>query len=212
MIVRTIIVHLAVHDSLHADKRQEHRRFLAGIGVSVTVHILLMLAYRNTGPAPAPAVPEPPSFMTVRIAPAPPRAEPAARQRSAPPAARSARSARSARKSTPQAVIAVPVSPEQEDAPDAFTVQQPDEPAPGEAPQFDMNAAKQTARQLAGQTRLGREGMANAQFPDPPLETESTLAKAIGKAKRRNCKDGVPGGLLAPLLLAMDKKDHGCKW
>lgn len=198
-------MYLAVHDSLHERKRREHRRFLAGVGVSVTVHILLMLAYRTTGPAPAPAVPEPPSFITVRIAP-PPRAEPATRQRSAAPAARSAR------KSTPQAVIAVPVLPEQEDAPAAFTVQQADEPAPGEAPQFDMNTAKQTARQLAGQTKLGREGHANAQFPDPPLETESKLGKAISRAKRRNCKDGVPGGLLAPLFLAMDKKDHGCKW
>lgn len=207
-------MYLAVHDSLHEGKRREHRRFLAGVGVSVTVHILLMLAYRTTGPAPVPPVPEPPSFITVRIAPplpAPPGAEPAARQRSAAPAARSARNER---KSAQQAVIAVPVSPEQEDAPAAFTVQQADEPAsaPGEAPQFDMNVARQTARQLAGQTKLGREGHANAQFPDPPLETESKLGKAISRAKRRNCKDGIPGGLLAPLFLAMDKKDHGCKW
>jgi len=166
-----------------------------------------MLAYRNTGPAPAPAVPEPPSFITVRIAPPPPpRAEPAAQQRGAAPAPRSAR------KSTPHAVIAVPLAPEQEDAPEAFTVQQADQPAPGEAPEFDMNVARQTARQLAGQTKLGREGHANAQFPDPPLETESKLGKAISRAKRRNCKDGIPGGLLAPLFLAMDKKDHGCKW
>ncbi len=207
-------MYLAVHDSLHEGKRREHRRFLAGVGVSVTVHILLMLAYRTTGPAPVPAVPEPPSFITVRIAPPlpappPPRAEPAARQRSA---AQVARSARNERKSAPQAVIAVPVSPDQKDAPAAFTVQQADEPAPGETPQFDMNVARQTARQLAGQTKLGREGHANAQFPDPPLETESKLGKAISRAKRRNCKDGIPGGLLAPLFLAMDKKDHGCKW
>ncbi|MGX9216957.1 hypothetical protein ACWV27_00895 [Massilia varians] len=159
-------------------------------------------------------MPEPPSFITVRIAPPlpappPPRAEPAARQRSA---AQVARSARNERKSAPQAVIAVPVSPDQKDAPAAFTVQQADEPAPGETPQFDMNVARQTARQLAGQTKLGREGHANAQFPDPPLETESKLGKAISRAKRRNCKDGIPGGLLAPLFLAMDKKDHGCKW
>lgn len=210
-------MNLAVQDSLHEGKSREHRRFLAGVGVSLTVHILLMLAYRHTGPAPAPAMPEPPSSITVRIAPPaplpelepePPRVEPAARQRSEPPASHSRR------KSAPQAVIAVPVSPEQDDAPDTFTVQQAEEPAPapGEAPQFSMNAAKQTARQLAGQTKLGREGHANAQFPDPPLETETQLGKAIGKAKRRDCKDGVPGGLLAPLLLALDKKDHGCKW
>lgn len=115
-------------------------------------------------------------------------------------------------------MIAVPAFPRKEDAPDAFTVHQAQEhadapaPAPGDTPQFDMNTAKQTARQLAGQTKLGREGHANAQFPDPPLETESKLGKAISRAKRRNCKDGIPGGLLAPLFLAMDKKDHGCKW
>ena len=46
----------------------------------------------------------------------------------------------------------------------------------------------------------------------PASIIQGELAKAISKAKRRNCKDGVPGGLLAPLFLAMDKKDHGCKW
>lgn len=96
-------------------------------------------------------------------------------------------------------------------------MQQPAEPVPDsdskdDTPKFDMNAAKQTARQLASQTKLGREGTAVAQFPDPPLETESKFAKAISKAKRRNCKDGIPGGLLAPLYLMMDKKDSGCKW
>ena len=37
-------------------------------------------------------------------------------------------------------------------------------------------------------------------------------ARAIAGAKRRDCKDGIPGGLLAPLILLMDKKDSGCKW
>jgi hypothetical protein len=36
--------------------------------------------------------------------------------------------------------------------------------------------------------------------------------RAIGRAKRRDCKDGIPGGLLAPLILLLDKKDSGCKW
>jgi hypothetical protein len=110
-------------------------------------------------------------------------------------------------------LIAVPQA-EQEAPPDPFVVQQPEEAAPpgSESPKFDMHAAKQTARELAGQTKLGREGTALAQFPDPPLETESKFAKAISEAKRRNCKDGLPGGLLAPLFLMMDKKDHGCKW
>jgi hypothetical protein len=38
------------------------------------------------------------------------------------------------------------------------------------------------------------------------------MARAISSAKRRDCKDGLPGGLLGPLLLLMDKKDSGCKW
>lgn len=195
------------------DLMQGNKRFLFGIGVSMAVHILLMLAYRHTGPAQAPVESESPSSMTVRIVPPAPPPE-APRVQAAPQQAGAPAAPRSTRKSTPKPVIAVPASPQQEEAPDAFTVQRAEEQAeaPDAAPQFNMNAAKQTARQLAGQTKLGREGHANAQFPDPPLETESKLGKAISKAKRRNCKDGVPGGLLAPLFLMMDKKDHGCKW
>ena len=49
-------------------------------------------------------------------------------------------------------------------------------------------------------------------LPKPPLQTESKFERAIKQAKRPDCKDGVPGGLLAPIFLAMDKKDSGCKW
>ncbi|BDT56684.1 hypothetical protein MasN3_01780 [Massilia varians] len=192
---------------------QGNKGVLVGVGVSMAVHILLLLAYRNSGPGLPPVELEAPASMTVRIiAPAPPPEPP--RVQAAAPQRSGAAARRGTRKTTPAPVIAVPASPQREEAPDAFTVQQAEEPAPvpGDAPRFNMNSARQTARQLAGQTKLGREGQANAQFPDPPLETESPLGKAIGKAKRRNCKDGIPGGLLAPLLLAMDKKDHGCKW
>ncbi|WP_152594764.1 hypothetical protein [Massilia sp. BSC265] len=190
---------------------QGNQRFLLGVGVSAAVHILLLFAYRNTGPSLPPVEPEAPSSITVRIAPpAPLRIEPAPARRSEPAAPRSAR------RSTPKPVIAVPAAPQPNAAPEAFVVQQVEEPASAsvrnDTPQFNVNSAKQTARQLAGQTKLGREGNANAQFPDPPLETESKLAKAISKAKRRDCKDGIPGGVLAPLYLMMDKKDHGCKW
>ena len=206
-------MNFAVDDSLHGGIRQGDRRFLAGVGISLAVHLLLMFAFRQAGPSAPVFQSEAPASLTVRLVPPaappePPRVEPAAPQPGRPP------TPRSARKSTPRPVIAVPASPRQEEAPDTFTVPQAQEApsAPSEAPRFDMHAARQTARQLAGQTKLGREGLANAQFPDPPLETESTLSKAIGKAKRRNCKDGIPGGLLAPLFLMMDKKDHGCKW
>jgi hypothetical protein len=204
-------VNLAARYTGDMGMMQGNKRVLIGVGVSIAVHLLLMFAYRNTG-TPVPAfVPEPPSSIAVRILPPlpPPRqAEPA------PPAPSAAKAARSARRSTPQSVIAVPALPEQEAAPDAFTVEQAAEPAPtpGEAPKFDMNAAKHTARELAGRTKLGIEGTALAQFPDPPLETETKAARAISRTKRANCKDGIPGGLLAPLFLMMDKKDHGCKW
>jgi hypothetical protein len=202
-------VNLAAHYTGDMGMMRANRRVLIGVGVSIAVHLLLMFAYRNTEPALPAFVPEPPSSIAVRILPPPPPPPPRQAE-PAPPAPSAAKAARSARRSTPKSVIAVPASPEQ----DAFTVEQAAEPAPtpGEAPKFDVNAAKQTARELAGRTKLGIEGTALAQFPDPPLETETKAARAISKAKRANCKDGIPGGLLAPLFLMMDKKDHGCKW
>jgi hypothetical protein len=88
----------------------------------------------------------------------------------------------------------------------------PPETPPEEAPKFDMEAARRIARENAHLRDPGKEGTALSQFPEEPLQTESKLARAIGKAKRRNCKDGIPGGLLAPLYLMMDKKNSGCKW
>jgi hypothetical protein len=113
-------------------------------------------------------------------------------------------------------VIAVPPAPAAPAAPAPFVVEQAPEPppmdTPTDTPRFDLDAARQAARSLANIRDPAREGTAVAQFPDKPLETESRAARAIGAAKRRNCKDGVPGGLLAPLLMLADKKDSGCKW
>ncbi|SFB70742.1 hypothetical protein [Massilia yuzhufengensis] len=199
----------AAHYRIDAGPVRGNGRFLLGVGISIVLHVLLLLAYRNTAP-PAPAFEaEEPVSIAVRILPPEPlRIEPA------PPAPPREAAPRLARRSAPKRIIAVPASPGPDAAPDSATVQQPDQAvAPADnAPQFDMNAARQTARQLAGQTKLGREGTALAQFPDPPLQTESKEARAISQAKRRLCKDGLPGGLLAPLFLLMDKKDSGCKW
>jgi hypothetical protein len=194
-----------------AGESRGNKRFLAGVGISIALHVMLMLAYRGHAPALPDVEPERSAPIAVRILP--PAPPPPAPRAEPPPAPRAApASPRSVRKSTPKPVIAVPGSPQEEGSPDAFTVQQAEEAPASEAPQFNMNEAVHTARELAHRTKLGREGNANAQFPDPPLETESKLAKAISKAKRRNCKDGIPGGVLAPLFLLMDKKDHGCKW
>ncbi len=191
-----------------------NRRVLIGVGVSIAVHVMLMFAYRHGGPSLPAFDADPPSSIAVRILPPPPPPLPKLDVEPAPRAPAEPAASRSARRSAPKPVIAVPAAPQQETPADAFSVEPATEPAPvpGDAPKFDMNAAKGTARELAGRTKLGIEGTAHAQFPDPPLETETKAARAISKAKRPNCKDGLPGGLLAPLFLMMDKKDHGCKW
>lgn len=190
-----------------------NRRFVAGVGVSVALHVLLIFAYRHTGTVVPAAVPEARPLVVFIQPPPPPPPPPTMppRVQAAPQPGAGAVAQRSARKPAPQRVIAVPASPQEAPA-DPFMVQQPEAASAEGERKFDLDAAKQTARALAGQTRLGREGTAVAQFPDPPLETESKYAKAISKAKRPNCKDGLPGGLLAPLYLMMDKKDSGCKW
>ena len=75
---------------------------------------------------------------------------------------------------------------------------------PAAATHFDREAAKAAARDIAGE------------LESAPLKMRETrdakLARQIQNAARPNCKDGIPGGLLAPLYLMMDKKDSGCKW
>ncbi|MGW8389558.1 hypothetical protein [Pseudoduganella sp. HUAS MS19] len=75
---------------------------------------------------------------------------------------------------------------------------------PGQAPQFDREAAKLAARDIAGEL--------DTSPPKLRATREEKLARQIQNAARPNCKDGIPGGLLAPLYLMMDKKDSGCKW
>jgi hypothetical protein len=114
----------------------------------------------------------------------------------------------------------IAVAPEKrQSAEETFAVKPaPETPAPPPAPtrHFDVDAARSMARGMA--TKLLTEpdpdkvGTALERLPKPPLQTESKFERAIKQAKRPDCKDGVPGGLLAPIFLAMDKKDSGCKW
>ena len=187
--------------------RPENGRLLLGIGVSLAVHLLFVLGYRGLGPVRSVFAPDEPTPITVTIRPpAPPPPEPP-RAVAPPPRPASTAPARTVRTAPPKRVIAVPAT----SAPDPFLVQQPDTP-PEETPQFDMDAARRIARQNAHLRDPGMEGTALAQFPEAPLQTESKLARGISRAKRANCKDGIPGGLLAPIYLMMDKKDSGCKW
>jgi hypothetical protein len=91
------------------------------------------------------------------------------------------------------------------------------EPAPTEtpapaAPKFDMEAARRSARKLASERDPGKAGTPLGQLPEKAIADETPLARQMSRAARGDCKEGIPGGLLAPALLLLDKKDSGCKW
>lgn len=191
--------------------RNGNGRILLGVVVSLAVHALFVLAYRGAGFSAPVFEPEPAPITVTLRAPPPPEPEPEPpRVEPKPPTPAPS----PARRPPPKRVIAVPATPSTPAPPDPFTVQQPEMPEQpsDEAPRFDMDAARRIARANAHMRDPSKQGTAHAQFPEPPLQTESKAARAISKAKRANCKDGIPGGLLAPLYLAMDKKDSGCKW
>ena len=186
------------------DAGRSHRRIAAGIALSLALHALLLNLQRDGWRRAAEAPPRP---IAVRLRPPPPPA-PVPQAEPTPPSRPAPRAQPHAQPKRPRPVIAVEPAPAQ---PEPFTVQQAPQPEP-EAPRFDREAARQMARSLANMRDPSKEGTAVGQFPDKPLETETRAARAIGAAKRRNCKDGLPGGLLGPLLILADKKDSGCKW
>lgn len=196
---------------------QKPYRILAGIGVSGVVHALLLFGLRNMV---MPSVDEKTSFspLTVWVRPLPPlprsgeiikpddikklaapvehaRRKPALRVRGAfrwpttfiGPVARA-----------PSAVM-LQDSPERRDE------------ASDAAPRFDLEAARKTARKFANELDPARAGTAVGQISPQPLRIETQLARDIARGKRPDCKDGMPGGILGPILILLDKKDSGCK-
>ncbi|WP_075793848.1 hypothetical protein [Massilia putida] len=192
-------------------ERKQANRIAAGIALSVAAHALLLALYRQpvtTFPA------APPERLTIRLQAAPPPAEVRPAEAPAVP-----RAPRPAKKTRP--VIAVAPEKRQSTGETYAVKPAPETPAPPSAPaaatqHFDLDAARSMARGMA--TKLANEpdpdkvGTALERLPKPQLQTESKFERAIKQAKRPDCKDGVPGGLLAPIFLAMDKKDSGCKW
>lgn len=191
-------------------------RIWAGIAISIAVHGALLALYRQPAAPPAPTPPEP---LTVRLraAPPPPVATPTPPVATPAPTEKPAAPRKRATQRPSPRVIAVEPATRQSDQ-ETYKVE--DKPVPEEtpkeappaAPAFDMNAALKTARKVANAPDPAKAGTALERLLPPPLQTESKFERAIKSAKRRDCKDGVPGGLLAPLFLAMDKKDSGCKW
>ena len=79
---------------------------------------------------------------------------------------------------------------------------------------FDMEAARRAARRVATEKDTTRPDSLAKRLDDHPLypeDHETRLQKGIAGAKRGDCRN-TPGGLLAPLVWLLDKKDSGCKW
>lgn len=191
--------------------RKQMTRVAAAIGASLAVHALLLSIVRQPQPPALPAAATEPLTVRLRAAPEnPPAAEPAQ------PAAQPEAQAKPApRPHPPRRIIAVPpaAAPSEEKP---FTVDTPpaaaSPAAPTAAPHFDLDAARKAARTVANEPDPAKAGTPLERLPPKPYETETRLERAIKGAKRPDCKDGIPGGLLAPIYLAMDKKDSGCKW
>lgn len=198
-------------------------RLVLGIGVSILAHAILLLAYRvESSPELVPDAETPLQTLVILVKPKPrepippppplARAEPVKKPRATPQSpSRQTREADEEDTSVPQTVVAVQPTPTP--APDPFYVQ----PAPQDKP-FNVEAARAAARKIATTADPARADLPVAQFDkerDRVKPQPSKEAREIAKAIRPDCKDGIPGplgGLLSPINLLFDKKDHGCKW
>ena len=195
-----------------------HRRSIAlGIAVSLLLHGALITLWRHVQPpVPPDTAPRVESIAVwirpLAAKPPPPPVEVIKPKREAKPVskpklatARETPVAATAPAASPQAITVVPASPATPAASsDTFTQ---------ETPKFDMEAARKTARKMAGERDPSKVGTAVGQIPDKPLQTETQLARDIAQGKRGDCRSAYAGaGLLAPVLMLLDKKDSGCKW
>ncbi|MCC7598452.1 hypothetical protein IGS61_13220 [Janthinobacterium sp. FW305-129] len=195
-----------------------NRRGIAlGVGVSLLLHGALIYLWRHVQPAALPdAAPRVESIAVwirpLAAKPPPPPVEVVKPKREAKPVSKPTRAtvretpaAATTPAASPQAITVVPASPAAN--PDTFRQETP------ETPKFDMEAAKRTARKMAGERDPSKVGTAVGQIPDKPLQTETQLARDIAQGKRGDCRTAYSGaGLLAPVLMLLDKKDSGCKW
>lgn len=188
---------------------------LAGLAVSLLLHAVLLSGYRlSSPPEAAPAG----RSMTVWLQPARPPA-PSVAGPASPPAAvkplpRKRAPVAAAVAGVPAAVQAIQPPPPAE-AQAAPLPREQDPLYAGQEPgRFDIDAAKKAARKVASEKDPAKAGTLTAQLEEHPLYPEqsaSELARKIDGATRPSClKTG--GGLLAPLVWLMDKKDSGCKF
>lgn len=203
-----------------------------GIAVSLLVHGLFIAFFRpgwappamqylppppltvwlrmEPPPAPLETLP-PPVVLTEPVLPALPAIQPEIRKEREHPR-KAEKKSRPAMTWVPPAVHDKPAPSSETEAPRQTGAADPFYPSPPAPVHFDAEAARRAARKMADEPDPARAGTPLAQLPPKALATETRLARNIRAAGRGDCKDGIPGGLLAPLLLALDKKDHGCKW
>ena len=198
----------------------QRRSIALGIAVSLLLHGALIALWRHVQPSVPPDTAPRMESIAVWIRPLaakppPPPVEVIKPKREAKPVskpkratARETPAAATAPAASPQAITVVPASPATPAASaDTFRQETP------ETPKFDMEAARRTARKMAGERDPSKVGTAVGQIPDKPLQTETQLARDIAQGKRGDCRTAYAGaGLLAPVLMLLDKKDSGCKW
>jgi len=183
------------------------KRVVIGVALSIVAHVAILYLGR---PAPQPSIAPPPvpAPIVLRLQP------PAPVREAAPAPLPAARSKPAAPPRAPRRVIAVAPKASSAPEPEVVVEAQPQEaPAPKK---FDLEAARSTARIVGVQdapnaddaplARLKKQQQANE------IRSESKAAQAISAAKRGDCKDGLPGGLLAPLIMLTQKAGTGCKW
>lgn len=193
-------------------------RLVLGIAASIVAHAILLLAYRIESLPGITAEDVPPvESLVILVKPKPPepppvtRAEPVTKPAASRAVARANTIDKEEQQDTEVAETVVAVEPTS--LPDPFYMPQ----APKEK-RFDMDAARAAARRIATAPDPARAGLPVAQFDKERDRVKPQLTKserAIAEAARPDCKDGIPGlfgGLLSPINLLMDKKDHGCKW
>jgi hypothetical protein len=180
-------------------------RIAVGIVISLLLHAAAVFFLRLPEPR---TLADPRNWLTqveVRIVPppAPELPEPEAVPETVRPKVAAAEPRRQRRRTDPSKEVAkAPTQFSSSPARESTLVLPPAEPGPTQG--FDREAAKAAARDIAGELAPSPEKLRATR--------DEKLARRIQEAARPHCKDGIPGGLLAPLYLMMEKKDSGCKW
>jgi len=180
---------------------------VVGLAVSALLHALLLFYLRlPASPRIEPDTRRWTQPLTVQLLPPPPPPAAPSAPKTEPKAIAPERTARP-RRAPPQAIAVAP-------RPEAPATAQPTpEPAPIAEPQVDIAAARATARGIAKDLPTSDNWAAEKLAKAKELEEtrDEKLGKNIARSARPDCRNGA-GGLLAPLIWLMDKKDSGCKF